>query len=73
MLREGEEGWTVFANCDGRGGSKQITYVKEMHSHAPGHSEGVTTVQVNAKLQGEPPFFAAIEVLSALNTGYVPF
>ena len=22
MLREGEEGWTVFAHCDGRDGSK---------------------------------------------------
>ena len=36
MLREGEESWTVFANCDGRDSSKYITYVKEVHVHAPG-------------------------------------
>ena len=26
----------VFANCDGRDGSKQITYVNEVHAHDPG-------------------------------------
>ena len=28
----------------------------------PQDSEGVTTVQINAKLQGEPPFFVTIEL-----------
>ena len=35
----------------------------------PKDSEGVTNVQINAKLQGEPPFHVTVEYLSALNTG----
>ena len=35
----------------------------------PRDSEGVNTVQINAKLQGEQPFLVAIELLFALNTG----
>ena len=38
----------------------------------PQDSEGVNTVQINGKLQGEPPFLVAIELLSALNTWLGP-
>ena len=63
MFREGEEGWTASSICKlWRPWWLEVkTRTWRKYMRTPQDSEGVTTVQINAKsFQGEPPFLVTI-------------
>ena len=57
MLREGEDGRTVSANCDGRDASKYKTYVNDVNAQAPGQLRWHHRTGSRKVSRAEPPIF----------------